>query len=257
MEILKMYKGFSLAGKNALVTGGTRGIGLAIAKGFLESGATVTIAGRKQDGVDSALTQLGDPDKVFGVAAHVGKSEDRQRLISASEDRFGAIDVLVNNAGTNPYYGNISDSEEWAWDKTMDVNLKAPYILSVALGKKMMAAGGGSIINIASVAGIQASKNQGIYSITKSALIMLTKVLARDMGQAGVRANAILPGLIKTELSRAMWDNEAILESVVKETSLGRIGTVDELAGAAIFLASDAGSYTSGAVIQVDGGMVI
>ena len=252
-----MYEGFSMAGKNALVTGGTRGIGLAIAKGFLEAGATVTIAGRKQEGVDAAVSELGNPKNVFGVAAHVGKDEDRQRLIKATEDRFGDINVLVNNAGTNPYYGNISDSEEWAWDKTMDVNLKAPYMLSVALGKKMMAAGGGSIVNIASVAGIQASKNQGIYSITKSAMIMLTKVLARDMGHAGVRANAILPGLIKTELSRTMWENEVILESVVKGASLGRIGTVDELAGAAIFLASDAGSYTSGAVIQVDGGMVI
>ncbi len=252
-----MYKGFSMAGKNALVTGGTRGIGLAIAKGFLESGATVTIASRKQENVDSAVAELGNTEKVLGVAAHVGKSEDRERMISAAEDRFGSVDVLVNNAGTNPFYGNIADAEEWAWDKTMDVNLKAPYMLSVGLGKKMMASGGGSIINIASVAGLRASKNQGIYSVTKCALIMLTKVLARDMGHSGVRTNAILPGLIKTELSRALWENEDILARTVRAASLGRIGEVDELIGAAVFLASDAGSYTSGAVIQVDGGMVI
>ncbi len=252
-----MYNGFSMAGKNALVTGGTRGIGLAIAKGFLESGANVTIASRKQENVDSAVAELGNTENVLGVAAHVGKSEDRERMINAAEDRFGSVDVLVNNAGTNPFYGNIVEAEEWAWDKTMDVNLKAPYMLSVGLGKKMMASGGGSIINIASVAGLRASTNQGIYSVTKCALIMLTKVLARDMGHSGVRTNAILPGLIKTELSRALWENEDILARTVRAASLGRIGEVDELIGAAVFLASDAGSYTSGAVIQVDGGMVI
>ncbi len=252
-----MYEGFSMAGKNALITGGTRGIGLAIAKGFLESGANVTIASRKQENVDPAVAELGNPEKVLGVAAHVAKGEDRERMIRAAEDRFGTVNVLVNNAGTNPFYGNIADAEEWAWDKTMDVNLKAPYLLSVGLGKKMMANGGGSIINIASVAGLKASTNQGIYSVTKCALIMLTKVLARDMGHGGVRTNAILPGLIKTELSRALWENEDVLARTVKAASLGRIGQVDELVGSAVFLASDAGSYTSGAVIQVDGGMVI
>jgi len=252
-----MYEGFSMAGKNALITGGSRGIGLAIAKGFLASGANVTIASRKQENVDPAVSELGIPEKVLGVAAHVGKGEDRERMIAAAEDRFGTINVLVNNAGTNPFYGNIADSEEWAWDKTMDVNLKAPYLLSVQLGKKMMGSGGGSIINIASVAGLRASTNQGIYSVTKCALIMLSKVLARDMGRGGVRCNAILPGLIKTELSRALWENEDVLTRTVKAASLERIGDVDELIGAAVFLASDAGSYTSGAVIQIDGGMVI
>ena len=197
-----MYEGFSMAGKNALITGGTRGIGLAIAKGFLQSGANVTIASRKQENVDPAVSELGDPDKVLGVAAHVGKEEHRERLIAAAEDRFGGIDVLVNNAGTNPFYGNIADSEKWAWDKTLDLNLTAPYVLSIALGNKMMANGGGSILNIASVAGLRASTNQGIYSVTKCALVMLTKVLARDMGHGGVRANAILPGLVETDMPK-------------------------------------------------------
>ena len=239
-----------------VVTGAGRGIGLEIVEGFASEGASCVLVDIDEKTASSAAAKLKDV-KTAAYGADVTDLSRMEEIASEVVRDFEKVDVLVNNAGTNPYYGNISDSEEWAWDKTMDVNLKAPYILSVALGKKMMAAGGGSIINIASVAGIQASKNQGIYSVTKSALIMLTKVLAREMGQGGVRANAILPGLIKTELSRAMWDDEAILESVVKETSLGRIGTVDELAGAAIFLASDAGSYTSGAVIQVDGGMVI
>ena len=252
-----MYEGFSMKGKNAIVTGGTRGIGLAIAKGFLQSGANVTIASRKQESVDAGLAELGDPDQLLGVAAHVGKAEDRERMIGAAEDRFGTVNVLVNNAGTNPYWGNIAQSEEWAWDKTLDTNLKAPYLLSVQLGNKMMESGGGSIINIASVAALQASTNQGIYSVTKCALVMLTKVFAKDMGPGGVRANAILPGLIKTQLSRAHWEDKEALAATEQATPLRRIAMPDELIGAAIFLASDAGSFTTGAVIQVDGGMVI
>ena len=254
-----MFDGFSMEGKNTLVTGGTRGIGFAIARGFLQCGANVTIASRKQENIDRALANLGvsSESSLLGVAAHVARDDDRNRMIAAAEQRFGPIDVLVNNAGTNPFFGNIADSEEWAWDKTLDVNLKAPYLLSVELGNKMMQNDGGSIINVSSVAGLHASPEQGIYSVSKAALIMLTKVLARDLGHGGVRANAILPGLIKTELSRALWENEEVLSGMVQATSLGRIGDVNELVGAAIFLASDAGSYTTGAVLQVDGGMII
>ena len=252
-----MHKDFSLEGKNAIITGATRGIGLAIAKGFLASGATVTICSRKPENVESAIADLNNPDKLMGTAVHVGKSEDIDRLICAAEDRFGPVNVLVNNAGTNPYYGPIVDSEEWAWDKTMDVNLKAPYVLSCKLGKKMMAQGGGSILNIASVAGLKALTNQGIYSVPKAGLIMLTKVMAREMGHAGVRVNCICPGLFRTELSRAMWENEEVLADAVSDKALGRIGEIDELVGAAVYFASDSSSFTTGAVLQVDGGMVI
>jgi NAD(P)-dependent dehydrogenase (short-subunit alcohol dehydrogenase family) len=148
---------FSMKGSNAIVTGATRGIGLAIARGFLESGATVTLCGRKQEGVDDALAGLSDhASQVLGVAAHVGKVADLERLIAAAEERFGPVNTLVNNAGTNPYYGPIAESEDWAWDKTMDVNLRGPYLLSRRLGVKMMAEGGGSIINVSSIAGLQA-----------------------------------------------------------------------------------------------------
>ena len=249
---------FSMKGSNAVVTGATRGIGLAIARGFLESGATVTLCGRKQEGVDDALADLSDrASNVLGVAAHVGKVEDIERLIASAEERFGPVNTLVNNAGTNPYYGPIADSEDWAWDKTMDVNLRGPYLLSRRVGVKMTAEGGGSIINISSIAGLAASVNQGIYSVTKAGLIMLTKVMAREMGGSGVRVNCICPGVIRTQLSRALWEDEKAAKKYLARKALGRIGEVDEVVGAAIYFASEASSFTTGAVLQVDGGMVI
>ena len=249
---------FSMKGCNAVVTGATRGIGLAIARGFLEAGATVTLCGRKQEGVDAALAELSDhSSNVLGVAAHVGKVEDIERLIAEAEERFGPIDTLVNNAGTNPYYGPIAESEDWAWDKTMDVNLRGPYLLSRRVGVKMMAGDGGSIVNISSVAGLEAASGQGIYSVTKAGLIMLTKVMAREMGASGVRVNCICPGVIRTQLSRALWDDEKTAKAWISRKALGRVGEVDELVGAAIYFASEASSFTTGAVLQVDGGMVI
>ncbi|MEX2287020.1 MAG: SDR family oxidoreductase [Planctomycetaceae bacterium] len=253
-----MYEGFSLAGKNAIVTGGTRGIGMAIARGFLQSGASVTICGRKQESVDAAVAEIGNAGgKLHGVAAHVGKSDELDKLVNEAEAKFGPVTVLVNNAGTNPYFGPIVDSEDWAWDKTMDVNLKAPYLLSRAVGKRMLAAGGGSIVNISSIAGLQAAPMQGIYSVTKAGLIMLTKVMAREWGRKNVRVNCICPGVIKTQLSQALWEDEKRAKTFIASKALGRIGTTDELVGAAIYFASDASSFTTGAVLQVDGGMVI
>ena len=180
-----------------------------------------------------------------------------QRLISEAESKFGAVHILVNNAGTNPYYGPIMQSEDWAWEKTMEVNLKAPYVLSRALGAKMMEAGSGSIINIASIAGLQPLPRQGIYSVTKAALIMLTKVMARELGAAGVRVNCICPGVIKTRLSEALWRDERAAKASASLKALGRLGTTEEIVGAAIYFASDASSFTTGAVLQIDGGMVI
>ncbi len=249
---------FSMKGRNAIVTGSTRGIGLAIAQGFLEAGATVTLCGRKQEGVDDALTILsGHASDVIGVAAHVGKVDDIEMLIATAEERFGPVDTLVNNAGTNPYYGPIAESEDWAWDKTMDVNLRGPYLLSRRVAVKMMAGDGGSIVNISSVAGLEAGPGQGIYSVSKAGLIMLTKVMAREMGMAGVRVNCICPGVIRTQLSKALWEDEETAKIYLARKALGRVGEADEIIGAAIYFASDASSFTTGAVLQVDGGMVI
>ena len=185
------------------------------------------------------------------------KPKDIERLIAAAEERFGPVDTLVNNAGTNPYYGPIAESEDWAWDRTMDVNLRGPYLLSRELGAKMMAGDGGSIVNISSVAGLEAGPGQGIYSVSKAGLIMLTKVMAREMGAAGVRVNCICPGVIRTHLSRALWEDEETAEVYLSRKALGRFGEADELVGAAIYFASGASSFTTGAVLQVDGGMVI
>ncbi len=249
---------FSLDGRNAIVTGGTRGIGLAMARGFLEQGATVTVCSRKQESVDSALAELAEfKDGVQGVTAHVGKTEDLKALISTAEDKFGPVSILVNNAGTNPYYGPIIDSDEFAWDKTMEVNLKGPYMLSKLVARRMVAADGGSIINVASVAGQTASPMQGIYSITKTGVIMLTKVMARELGTQGVRVNCICPGVIKTKLSEALWADPEAEKYAASLKALGRVGTTDELIGAAIYLASDTSSFTTGATLNIDGGMVI
>ncbi len=249
---------FSLDGRNAIITGGTRGIGLSIAQGFLEAGACVTLCSRKQQSVDGALVELSEfTDRVQGMTAHVGKAEDLERLVSCSEDRFGPTDILVNNAGTNPYYGPIIDSGEAAWDKTMEVNLKGPYTLSKLVARKMVVGSGGSIINIASVAGQTAFPMQGIYSITKSGVIMLTKVMAGELGPHGVRVNCICPGVIKTKLSEKLWTDPEAEKQVASLKALGRVGTVDELIGAAVYLASDASSFTTGATLNIDGGMVI
>lgn len=249
---------FSLSGRNAIITGGTRGIGLAIAQGYLEAGASVTICSRKQESVDGALAELKPfGDKIRGVTAHVGKNDDLEQLIDGAEESFGPVNILVNNAGTNPYYGPIIDSEELAWDKTMEVNLKGPYMLSKLVARRMVAGDGGSIINVASVAGHVASPHQGIYSISKTGVIMLTKVMARELGTQGVRVNCICPGVIKTRLSEALWADPKAEKHAASLKALGRVGETDEITGAAVYLASDASSFTTGAILNIDGGMVI
>ena len=251
-----MNQRFSLTGRNAIVTGSTRGIGLAIARGLLEAGATVTICSRKQEGVDEALEKLQEhSDSVLGKTVHVGQRDSLEQLLSAAQQRFGPVQVLVNNAGTNPYFGPIVDSPDSAWDKTMDVNLKGPYLLSKLVARQMT--DGGSMINIASIAGLTALENQGIYSISKAALIMLTQSLARELGRQQIRVNAICPGLIKTRLSEAIWSDPQIEQQVTSLKAMGRLGQADEITSAAIYFASEASSFTTGAVLQVDGGMVI
>lgn len=252
-----MSSAFQLDHKHALITGGTRGIGLEIARGFLAAGAKVTICSRRQEHVAAAIEELNEDARLHGVVAHVGRPEDIERLVLSAEEQFGTVNVLINNAGTNPFFGPIIESNLEAWDKTMEVNVRGPYLLSKRCAVKMASSGGGVIINIASVAGLSSFPMQGIYSVSKAALIMLTKVMAKELGGQGVRVNCICPGLIKTRLSEAIWSDPNLEAAATSMKALGRIGNPAELVGAAIYLASDASSFTTGAVLQVDGGMII
>lgn len=252
-----MQDSFSLTCKHALITGGTRGIGLAIAETFAAAGARVTVCSRKEKNVEAAVAAVQKHGEAYGVAGDVGSTADIERIADIAAAQFGPVGILVNNAGTNRYFGPIEDISEANWDHTLNVNLKGPFLLAQRVGKQMIAGGGGSIINIASTAGLQAAVKMGAYSVSKAALIMLTKVLAREWGRFGVRVNCICPGLVQTELSEALWNDARRRDTILAMKALRRMGQPSELAGAALYLASEASSFTTGAVLQVDGGMVI
>jgi len=253
-----MTDDFSLSGRHALITGGTRGIGLAIAETFAAAGAHLTVCSRNQEHVQAAAQTIErHGSSTFGVVADLGRPTDIARLVDSAESQFGPVSILVNNAATNLHYGPIEEIGEQDWDVTFQVNLKGPFQLSQRVGKKMIAAGGGTIVNIASSAGLHAAPRTGAYSVSKAALIMLTKVLAREWGRFGIRVNCICPGLIQTDLSEGLWGDAKRRDTILATKSLKRIGQPNEIAGAALYLASAASSFTTGAILQVDGGMVI
>lgn len=253
-----MKEKFDLNGKVALVTGASKGIGLAMAEIFAESGAKVVISSRKQDVLDKEADILRQKGyEVSGIACQVGQTEAMQQLVDKTIELYGGIDILVNNAATNPVFGNILKTENDAFDKIMNVNVKAPFELAKMVFASMKSRGGGSIINISSIGGLSPETHLGIYNVSKSALIMLTKVLAKELGSANIRANVVCPGLIQTKFSEALWSNEQILEQSLQDLPLKRIGQADDLAGIALYLASEASAYTTGAVFTVDGGYLI
>jgi dehydrogenase/reductase SDR family protein 4 len=244
---------FSLAGKVALVTGGSRGIGRAIALTFAEAGADVVVSARKLPDLEEVAKEIkAKGRKALAVASHIAKLEDSKNLIEKVKSEFGRLDILVNNAGTNPYAGPLIDAEEWAWDVTMNVNLKGPFLLGQMAAKMMKEQGGGNIVNMSSAAGLRAS-NLNIYSVTKAGLIMLTQVMAREWGQYKIRVNAIAPGVIETRLSEMLWKGPGG-EAAARGMPLGRLGVPDDVAGLALFLVSDASSYITGEVFLIDGG---
>ena len=248
---------FSLEGKVALVAGGSRGIGRACALAFAENGADVVVSSRKLPDLEVVAEEIrARGRKGMAVASHIAKLEESQNLVEKVKAEFGRIDILVNNAGTNPYFGPIIDAEEWAWDVTVSVNLKGPFILSQLVARVMREQGGGSIINTASVGGMRPGQLQGIYSVTKAGLIMLTQVMAREWGKYNIRVNAVAPGVIKTRLSEELWKEPAVGEAVAKRTALGRLGEPEDVAGAVLYLASDASSYVTGETIVIGGGSV-
>ena len=253
--ILDRYR---LDGKVGLITGGSRGIGRAIALGFAEAGADVVVASRMLQDLEAVAKEVSAlGGRSLPVAAHCAKGDDIRMLVDKTMKEFGRIDILVNNAGTNPHFGPLTDAEEWAWDVTMNLNLKGYFLLSQAVAKIMKEQGGGCIINIASGTGIRPMPGIGIYSITKAGVIMLTQVLASELGKYNIRVNAIAPGTTKTRLARLIWETPEIRDKVVESTPMGRIAEPDDMVGTAIFLAADASRHITGQTIVVDGGQIV
>ena len=249
---------FSLEGKIALITGASKGIGEAIARVFAACGAKVVINSRKQEDLDTVAESIkAEGGDCTGIAANAGDIAACKVLIDAVIALHGGIDILVNNAASNPVYGPVVQCEEWAFDKIMNVNVKAPFELSKLVYPVMKERGGGSVINISSIAGLTPDPGLGMYSVSKAALNMLTKVTAKEWGADNIRVNAICPGLIKTKFSEALWQNEKWLNHFVKQLPIARMGTVDEIAGLALFLASNASGYCTGTVFTADGGITI
>lgn len=244
----------SLDGKVALVTGGTRGLGYEIARAFAEQGADVVVASRKAEACAAVAADLWEKTgrRVLGIPAHVGKWDDCDRLADAVHEEFGRVDVLVNNAGMSPLYDSLDAVSEALFDKVIAVNLKGPFRLSSVIGTRMVAAGGGSIINVSSVAAVMAGPDELPYAMAKAGLNNMSNGLARAFGPT-VRVNTIMPGMFLTDISKA-WDPAEVERRFRTEVAAGRGGRPHEIVGAALYLASDASSYTTGSVIKVDGG---
>jgi NAD(P)-dependent dehydrogenase (short-subunit alcohol dehydrogenase family) len=246
---------FDLSGRVALVTGASRGIGAEIAKLLAKYGATVIVSSRKRESCEPVVDAIRSAGgKAEALALHIGELPQIEAAFTTIAGEHGRLDVLVNNAATNPYYGHILDTDPGAFQKTVDVNIRGYFYCCVHAGRSMRAQGRGSIINVASVNGVTPGPQQGIYSITKSAVIGLTKAFARECGPLGIRVNALLPGLTQTKFAAALVENESAREHFVGRTPLGRVGQPQELAGAVLYLASDASSYVTGSQFVVDGG---
>ena len=255
---------FSLQGKIAIVTGGSRGIGKAIALGFAKAGAKVALTSRKINDLEANAAEI----KAFGgealpVQAHLGKKEEIDKMVEVVMDRFGRIDILVNNAGASPAMGSVLESDERLWDTIMNLNMKGLYFTSQAVARVMKEQGGGKIINIASVDGFMPEPGVSVYSISKAGVRMITKAFASELAPFNIRVNTIAPGPISTKMLNSHWfhlsqeEAQKEQEAMANLTPMKRIGDPDEIAGAAIYLASDASSYTTGTEIVVDGGILL
>lgn len=248
---------FNLTGKIAIITGASKGIGEAMARGIAEFGATVIVSSRKQAAVDAVAEQFQSEGlSAFGIECHVGNAEHREILVKKVMEKYGRIDILINNAGTNPYFGPIHEMPENLYQKTMDVNINSAMSLSNLVYPIMKAQGGGSIIHISSIEGFHATKLMAAYNISKTALIMLGKNQAIEWGRHNIRVNTICPGYVRTKLSEALLSNEEVVKKFEANCALGRYSTPDEMAGLAVFLASDASSYLTGSTLVNDGGLL-
>lgn len=246
---------FDLTDKVALVTGGSRGIGEAIARTYAAAGASVVVASRSQESVDAVAESIrGDGGRALGIACHTGREPQVRALVEHTVEELGGLDVLVNNAATNPHFGPVLTAEESHWDKTFEVNVKGYFFTAQAAVPAMRRRGGGKIVNVASVAGKRPWPGLGVYSVTKSAVLMLTRVLAGELAGDGIQVNALAPGLIRTSFSEALWKDPERKEQALSHIPAGRFGEVEDLTGLALYLASPASDFTTGAVFSVDGG---
>ena len=248
---------FSLEGKVALITGASRGIGEAIALAVAESGARCILVSRKIEPLQAVVEKIAQAGgKADAVACNVGEMDQLKALFDKIQADYGRLDILVNNAATNPYFGDLLGAEEWAWDKTNAVNLKGPFFMSQYAAKMMKAGGGGSIVNVASVNAVSPAPFQGIYSITKAGVVAMTKAFAKELAADNIRVNALLPGLTETKFSEAIIANKGIYDYAVSRIPMNRHATPEEMVGAVLYLASDASSFTTGSCITCDGGML-
>ncbi|MFN2138536.1 MAG: glucose 1-dehydrogenase [Candidatus Promineifilaceae bacterium] len=249
---------FSLADKVALITGASRGIGLAIARAFAMAGAAVVLASRKQEPLDAAASSIREAGgEALAVAAHTGDQAAVQALVEQAVGAYGGIDILVNNAATNPHFGPLLDAEESQWDKILDVNVKGYFRLVKACVPELRARGGGKVIQMASVAGLEPQPMMGVYSVSKAAVIMLTQALAAELAVDNIQVNAIAPGFVKTRFSGALWQQQALHDALVKAIPQRRMAEPEEITGLALYLASPASSFTTGGVFVVDGGQLV
>jgi dehydrogenase/reductase SDR family member 4 len=248
---------FDLKGKVAIITGASKGIGEAIARYYVAAGAKVVINSRKIEELTILAADISADGDCIGVAGNTGDMQFCKQLVDKTMEQFGRVDILVNNAATNPIFGGLLEASTEAFDKIMQVNVKAPFELAKLAQPIMQELGGGSVINISSIAALSPDPGLGLYSVSKAALNMLTKTMAKEWGSYGIRANAICPGLIKTKFSKTLWENDELMRRITKNIAIPRIGTANEIAGLALFLASDAASYCTGAIFTADGGVTI
>ena len=248
---------FDLTGKIALVTGASRGIGEAAAKLLAQQGAHVIISSRRQEGCEEVAGRIrNEGGQATAFACHIGDPEQIEAIFNHIRQEHGRLDILVNNAAANPYYGHITETDLGAFTKTVEVNIRGYFFMSVN-ACKLMRENGGAIVNVASVDGVRPGDKRGIYSITKGAIINMTKAFALECGPDNIRVNALLPGLTETKFAGALTGNQEVLNSWLKLMPLGRYAQPDEMAGAILFLASPASGFATGSILPVDGGYLI
>ena len=247
---------FRLNKKTAIVSGGSKGIGKAIALKYAQAGADVVICSRRKENLEAAVIEAeSNGFSLIPIECNTSNFDSIQSVVDLTMDKFGKVDILVNNAATNPYYGPILNSEDSHWDKIFDVNVKGYFNFAKACSISMIKNNYGKIINVASIAAKTPLEGLGVYNISKAAVVMLTKVLAKELGQHNIQINTLAPGLIKTDFSKALWENEDTYNKIVKSIPQGKMGTPEDISGMALYLASDASDFITGSIFTVDGGI--